>query len=223
MKSKTLIIIPAYNEEESIGAVISDLKSSGYEDIIVVDDGSLDQTKKIAIEKGAKVLSHPVNIGLGGAISTGLTYAKKHTYKYAITIDADGQHKISDAKKIYEELKTNSADIVIGSRLDQLLKKYPLRFTVNILSNIFIMLLSGKYVSDTQSGLKGYGSKAIKKIQISTSGYEYSSEIILSAQKQKLTIKEIPIEAIYTDYSKRKGQKLSNAINIMLKLLTHSF
>jgi len=223
MNEDLLIIIPAFNEEKSIGQVLEGLKTAGFANITVVDDGSSDQTKKIAIENNAKVLAHPVNIGVGGAISTGIAFAKRHSYKYAITLDADGQHAIKDVEKILQELKNYSADIIIGSRLSQLRKKYPLKFTVNLFSNLFVFLLSGKYISDTQSGLRGLNRKAIEKLEINTSGHEYCSEIIVSAQKQKLTIKEIPIEAIYTDYSKRKGQKLSNALNIMVKLLTHEF
>lgn len=215
---KTLVIIPAYNEETTINKIIMDLKKEGFKDVLVINDGSDDRTAEFSKKAGAKIASHIVNIGLGGALATGLEYAKEKNYKYTITCDGDGQHKASDVKKIHLELTKNTSDFVIGSRYKEL-KNYPIRLVVNIFSNLLTYVLYGKYVTDAGSGLRGFNKKAIEKINIKTSGYEVSYELIGISKRQNLKVVEIPVSAVYTEHSIKTGQPLSNAFRVLRKLL----
>jgi len=216
---KLVIIMPAFNEEQVIQNVIKNLESVGFKNILVVDDGSKDKTVKEAKKTGVVVLTHLVNIGLGGALSTGLTYAKLKNYKYAITVDSDGQHNINDVEKIATELLKNKYDFVIGSRLKDMQSTNKMRYIGNHLLDIFTFLLSRKYVEDSQSGLRGFNKKALDKIVIDSTGYEVSSEIIVKAVKAKIKIKTISIDAIYSNYTLKKGQKISNVFRLVRKLL----
>jgi len=219
MHTQTLVIIPAFNEEKTIEEVILQVKQVGFKNILVVDDGSTDKTRLVAQNSGARVLSHLINIGLGGALATGFDFAREKNFNFAITMDADGQHLPSDALEIEKALKTNCGDLVIGSRIDSLWKKYKKRFVINFLSNIFTYILSGLWVSDSQSGLRGLNKNALEKIKPTQSGYEVSSEIIILAKANKIKVWEIPINAIYSKYSLEKGQKIQNAFNVFRKLL----
>jgi len=213
-----LIIIPAYNEEETIGGVIKNLKKAGFKDILVVDDGSKDKTAKRAKNENTKVARHIINIGLGGALATGIEYAKKRNCKYVITCDADDQHKVDDVKKILDELKKERFDFIIGSRLKNL-KDRPIRYFITLISNFITFILYRKWVSDSGSGLRGFNRKAIETINIKTSGYEVSYELIGIAKREKLRIGEVIVKAIYTNYSLKKGQPLGNAFRIVRKLV----
>ena len=217
--SDVLIIIPAFNEETKVADVISDLLNSGFKNIVVIDDGSRDKTCEKVQKTKATLLQHPINIGLGGALSTGLEYARNNNFEYAITVDSDGQHDIADAKKIAQELKKNKHDFVIGSRLKNMKNKNSIRFFGNHLMDFATAILCGKYTEDTQSGLRAFNKNALSKIKPISSGYEVSSEIIIQAIKGNLKISTIPIKAIYTDYSLKKGQKISNAIRVIRRLV----
>ena len=219
MIQKLLVIIPAYNEEESIGKVVGDLRTVGFEDILVVNDGSWDTTVTVAQKFGAIVISHILNVGLGGAIATGLEYARYQNYNFAITMDADGQHRAEDAVRVKEVLLSHNFDFVIGTRIKDLAKGYKLRYLVNILSNLITYALYGVYVSDSQSGMRGFNRKALELLQPVTSGYEVSTELIGLAKKSNLKIGEIPIKGIYTSYSLKKGQKVTNAFKVLRRLL----
>lgn len=219
MTQKLLVIIPAYNEEASLAKVIAELKTEGFKDILVVNDGSCDNTATVAKESGANVISHILNVGLGGAIATGLEYARKNNYDYAITVDADGQHDTFDVFKLKELLLENKYDFVIGTRIKDLAKRYKLRYIVNILSNLITYALYGVLVSDSQSGMRGFNKKALQLLKPITSGYEVSTELIGLAHKNHLKIGEINISGIYTSYSLKKGQKVSNAFKVLRRLL----
>jgi len=217
--SDVLIIVPAFNEETKVKGVVDDLFDSGFENIVVIDDGSRDNTCDEVQKTKATLLKHPINIGLGGALSTGLEYARKNNFKYAITVDSDGQHDIKDVIKVADELLKNKSDFVIGSRLQNMKNKNSARFFGNHLMDFATAFLCGKYTEDTQSGLRAFNKTAISKIKPKSCGYEVSSEIIVQAVKSKLKISTIPITAIYTDYSLQKGQKTSNAIRVIRRLV----
>lgn len=213
-----LIVVPCYNESKSLEMVITDLRTNGFENIVVIDDGSHDESREIAVKNNVTLLKHPINIGLGGALSTGLIYAKENNYTYAITFDSDGQHKSEDAINIYKELIKGVNDIVIGSRLEEMKKNKLSRYLMNRVGDFILLIMHGIKFGDTQSGLRGFNRKAIENIEISSSKYECSSEIIVNAHKSNLTLSSIPIKSIYTDYSIKKGQKLTNSLYIAFKL-----
>jgi glycosyltransferase involved in cell wall biosynthesis len=225
---KLVVILPTFNEAPVIRGVVEDLKSSlirlkdFQSEIVVVDDGSGDKTYEILTKiLGITILRHPFNRGLGGAIGTGLAYAKLAKANLVVTFDADGQHSPSDIPKVLKPLVDNVADVVIGSRS---IKLMPFdRKIITLLSNFVTLLLFGIYCSDSQSGFRGFNQTAIKKIELKTQRMEVSSEFFNEVRRHKLKLVEIPIRVIYTYYSRQKGQKNSNAFNVLLKLLLRVF
>lgn len=216
---KNWIVIPAYNEEKTIGKVIDNLKKQGLKNIIVVDDGSADGTSNIAEKHKVKVYIHVINRGLGGALNTGISAALMNHADIIVTCDADGQHDPEDVKRVIEIIKKEKIDVVIGSRLINSKGMPFFRKIGNFGLNIITYFLFGAYSTDTQSGLRGFSKNAAKKIEIKTNRMEVSSEIIKEINRNKLKLKEIPIKAIYTDYSIEKGQKNINAFKIIYKLM----
>jgi len=232
MKKKTpvrvCIILPAWNEGEVIGEIVDGAlkaleKSPYFGEVVVVNDGSKDNTSTIARKQGAKVIDHVLNTGQGGAVATGLSYAEQNGFDIAVTMDADGQHDIKDAFRGIDELIKQDADLLIGSRLID--KKGMSR--VKILGNkglsFITYLLFGVNSTDSQSGLRVFSRRALEKLRWKTSGYEFCSEMLWRAKQIGLAMGEYPIKAIYTDYStstKRvSGQNNWNGVNILKALI----
>lgn len=220
---KLVIIVPAYNEAQVIFKVLKGLpvKIPGIFKVekIVINDGSTDGTLKEAKKAKVKVLSHIFNRGLGAAIKTGLDYAKQVNADIAVTFDSDGQHNPKDLSKILKPIILNQADLVIGSRFKKRQKMPVDRFILNWFANLTTFILFGVSSTDTQSGLRAFSKKAIDKINYKADKMEFSSEILLEAKKHNLNVVEVPINAIYTDYSRVKGQKNINAIFVFSKFL----
>ena len=225
---KLAILIPAYNEEKTIGNVIKTLPKTlpGIDriDVVVVNDGSADNTAQIAKESGATVISHWFNRGLGGALGTGFEYIRKHDLDLLITFDADGQHNPNDIAPVIKPIVDEKADVCIGSRFigNRGFMPWYRRFGIFGL-NVITYLLFWSWTTDSQSGLRAFGRKAINKIEIKTNKMEVSSEFFYEIQAKNLKLTEVPIQSIYTEYSMSKGQKNINAINILLKLIYRRF
>ncbi len=220
-KQKVGIVIPAYNEAKAIGKVLDALKEAHYENVIVVDDGSKDDTPEIVKQAGVRVVRHGLNRGLGGALGTGLQAAIHMGYEAIITFDADGQHDVADIERVATPLLAGKADVVIGSRLKSRKGMPWYRVWMNWGGNVATYALFGVWCSDTQSGLRGFSLEAARKIQIRTNRMEVSSEIIREIGRRELKMKEVPIKAIYTDYSLSKGQSLFTGIKTFFKLILH--
>jgi UDP-N-acetylglucosamine---dolichyl-phosphate N-acetylglucosaminyltransferase len=217
---KTVIIIPAYNEEKNIKTIVNSCQVLGYNDIMVVDDGSTDNTARIACEAGATVLSHVINRGVGAATQTGLRAAQLLDADVAVTIDADDQHKPQDIKNLINTLVTKGSDIVIGSRFLNHENSVPVvRRLFNRIANIITFFLAGVMLTDSQSGLKAFSRRALATIRISSNGFEFSSEIIREAQYYHLSIIEVPASVVYTPYSLSKGQNLSTGLTTIFRLI----
>ncbi|MFC1711805.1 glycosyltransferase family 2 protein [Patescibacteria group bacterium] len=224
---KLVVILPAYNEAKVIGGVIDrlnkelrNLKNLDKE-IVVIDDGSRDKTAEIAKKRGAVLLKHIINRGLGGALATGLEYARRENVDVALTFDSDGQHEPEDIKKIIKPILENRANIVIGVRD---ISKMPLdRKIMTFLSSLLTLIFFGIFARDTQSGFRAFDKKALKKVKIKTQRMEVSSEFFHEIKKSGLIFKQIPIKVIYTKYSREKGQKNLNAMEILLKLVLRLF
>ncbi len=220
---KLVIVIPAFNEASIISTVLSKIpkKIEGISSIVtvVVNDGSSDLTPRKAKNKNVVILNHLLNRGAGAATKTGLIYAKSISADIVVTFDADGQHEHDDIKKIVKPIIMGRAELVIGSRF---LKKQKIptdRFILNKGANILTFLLFGVFSSDSQSGLRAFSKKAIDLIDFKSDRMEFSSEILLEAKRNNIKITEIPTRAIYTDYSKAKGQKNTNALPIFIRFL----
>lgn len=219
--SSIWIVIPAYNEASSIKGVISDLQSNGYNNILIVDDGSKDQTLKIATDAGATVLRHLINRGQGAALQTGISFiSEQYRPKVIVTFDADGQHIASDISRLVTPILNNNYDIVLGSRFLENKNSIPvIRRLILRCGVIFTNIISRIRLTDTHNGLRALGEKAYSFIEIHHRGMEHASEIIDEISHHKLRYIECPVTVVYSDYSLQKGQKTSNFIQIALKII----
>lgn len=215
------ILIPAYNEAKAIGPVITELKSHGYHNILVVDDGSRDETAKIARDAGAEALLHLINRGQGGALKTGLNYlAQEYSPEVIITFDADGQHRPEDIKILIKPIQQDDADIVLGSRFLKPTSKIPLLRRIMLrCAVLFTNIISHIKLTDTHNGLRALNRKAYSSIVITHRGMEHASDIIDEISKKKLRYTECPVTIIYSDYSKMKGQSTFGFAKMGIKLL----
>ncbi len=224
---KLAIVIPAYNEEQVISEVLEAVpeRIRGVSRIekIVVDDCSDDETGTCARRAGAKVLRHLINRGLGGALSTGLEFAKRNDFDITVTLDADGQHDPSEIPKLIQPILSDQSDFVVGSRLLEKGEMPLVRTLANRIGNVVTFLLYGVWTTDSQSGFRAFSRKAIKSIELKSQRMEVSSEFFKEVKAKDLRYSEVPIKSIYTTYSLSKGQKTSNALNIYFKLLVQFF
>lgn len=225
-----LVIVPAFNEAKIIFSVLKNLAiqlktlKPVASQIIVVDDGSTDQTWEQAKKAKAKVIRHPINRGLGGALGTGLIYAKKHHFDYVVTFDADGQHDARQIRSLIAPLIKGKADVVIGSRTLTGWQQLPLdRRLIIFLSNLLTNLLFATQTTDSQSGFRAFNQKALQAIKIRTQRMEVSSELFAEIKTRQLRYQEIPISVIYSPYSRQKGQSNLNAFAILFRLLLRLF
>lgn len=161
---KCLIIIPAYNEAGNIEKVVDNIINHYPEyDYVVINDGSTDATRKICKMKGYNLLDLPVNVGLAGAIKSGIKYANYHQYEYVVQIDGDGQHDPIYIRDMLSKMKDSNADIVIGSRFVKEKKPVNMRMLGSNLISLAIRLTTGKKIQDVTSGMRLFNKKMIKK------------------------------------------------------------
>jgi polyprenyl-phospho-N-acetylgalactosaminyl synthase len=207
-----------YSEENVIKKVLDEV-SAHFENIVAVDDGSQDSTYEKASKTKATVLKHPINLGQGAAIQTGIEYALQDTSaKYFITFDSDGQHSIKDAEKMLKILKTENVDIVLGSRF---LEEGELPFTKKVFLKsaiLFRNFFSSTKLTDIHNGLRAFNRTVAENLEISVAGMAHASEIIARIHQCNFRYTEVPVTITYTDYSKSKGQSLLNSINIIFEL-----
>lgn len=220
---RTAAIIPAWNEERAIAGVVSE--AAKYVDmVIVVDDGSTDRTAACARAAGAIIVSHALNCGPGAATMTGICAARRLMLDAVVTIDADGQHNPNDIPRLLQPIQEDKADVVIGTRFRGHKNAVPMiRRIFNGLGNIFTYIVTGKYVSDSQSGLKALGPKALQRINLHLSGYEFCSEIIREVVQHRWRVTEVPIKVMYSEYTMAKGQSFSRGVVTACKMLLRSF
>lgn len=219
--SKIFIVIPAFNEESVIQEVIKEISLAGYTKIIVVDDGSLDETFKSAKSiSGVLALKHFINRGKGAAAKTGIEAAKILGADVVITIDGDGQHNPTDIAKMLELIHQGN-DVVLGSRLHNPKGMPAWKIAANHFGNFCTWAIYGLWVTDSQSGFRAYSKKAINLIETKTDRYEYDSEVIREIHRNKLKFIETPIEVRYTQYSMNKVHKmnLTNGFKTLIKMI----
>jgi glycosyltransferase involved in cell wall biosynthesis len=221
---KIYIVIPAFNEATVINEVIAEVQAAGYQNIIVVDDGSADNTYENASkETGVVALKHFLNRGKGAAAKTGIEAAKMLGADAVVTIDGDGQHNPSDIAKMLELIKQGN-DVVLGSRLKNP-KGMPIwKIAANHFGNFCTWAIYGLWVTDSQSGFRAYSKQAISLIDTKTDRYEYDSEVIREIFRNKLKFTETPIEVRYTQYSMNKVHKmnLQNGLKTLIKMMISS-
>ena len=220
---RILVIIPLFNEAAVIEEVIFNLKKY-FANIVVVDDGSTDKSNQLLSSMPIKLIKHPVNLGQGAAIATGFEYAKGlKEISAVVTFDADGQHSVEDAKVFAEDILSCKEELILGSRFlgNELNVPYLKRKVLN-LATYFTNLFTGMELSDTHNGLKAIKKECLYKLDLDINGYAFETQLKSQISKYNITYKELPTNIIYTDYSLKKGQSLSNGL-INIEDILHSF
>ncbi|RDH75732.1 glycosyltransferase family 2 protein [Mycolicibacterium moriokaense] len=211
------IVVPAYNEASVIDDVISDIRSV-FDHVVCVDDGSKDGTGDRAWRAGAHVVTHPVNLGQGAAIQTGVEYARSQPGAQVFaSFDADGQHRLKDVIGMIDRLAVGDVDMVVGTRFaapslskPPLMKRIILRAAAALSPSSRALRLT-----DAHNGLRVFNKRVADRLNITMSGMSHASEFITLAVENGWRVAEEPVEILYTDYSKSKGQPLLNGVNIV--------
>lgn len=214
------VVIPLYNEASVIAGVIAQLLKE-FAHVVCVDDGSSDGSARIAAEAGARLVQHPVNLGQGAALQTGIEFALAHSEcDFIVTFDADGQHRIEDALGMLSMARAEDLAIVFGSRfLDDRtdpgwIKKVVLKTAVWVTN-----MTTSLKLTDAHNGLRVIRRDAAERIQIKQDRMAHATEIVLELGRTGLPWREYPVELLYTDYSKAKGQSVLNSVNILVDLV----
>ena len=221
-KLKIVAVLPAHNEAACIADVIRDAKKY-VDQVIVVTDGSKDDTSDVSKKAGAKVVNHMDNCGAGAATMTGIEAARLLNADVIITLDADGQHDPHDIPAVLEPILSDTADIVFANRFGQRNSIPLIRRLFNGIGNIVTFAATGKWVSDSQCGFKVFGPKAVRQIDIRMSRYEFCTEIVRESVQWRWRTVEIPTKVIYSEYTMAKGQSFASGIKTALKILLRSF
>lgn len=198
MERRVLVIIPAYNEEDSLVHVIDNVRANvPFADIVVVNDGSVDQTASIARMKGVILLDLPYNLGIGGAVQTGYKFAAEQGYDVVIRVDGDGQHPAEEILKLLEALRTGQTDLVIGSRFVSRWSNYSLPFVrlmgIKILS-VVVSFLSRQRITDPTSGFRAVDRDAIRFLARTYPRDYPEPEVIVLLYKEGYSITEVPVK-----------------------------
>ena len=216
------IIIAAYNEEHSVGHVIKELVSSGYKNVVVVDDGSQDRTSEIAKQYTKHVLRHVLNRGQGAALRTGIDFALSQDADLIVTFDADGQHRVEDLPVLIKPIKTGEVDATLGSRFLSPGSNVPFFRKILLKGGaLIIWVLYGIRLTDSHNGLRALSRHAAEQIELTMDGMEHASELLSEIKKKKISYVEVPVVIRYTKYSMEHGQSSWNAVKIFYKMLMH--
>ena len=216
-------IIPAYNEEKAIGRIVEDVKRY-VQDVVVVDDGSSDATRDVALSAGATVLRHQKNLGYGSALATGFAHFKNNGAGIMVVLDGDGQHDPSEIPRLIKPLLDGQADIVVGSRFmdgekEACIPRYR-KFGIGIVNRAW-NFASGEERTDTQCGFRAYSRDAINKIDIHQQNMSASLEILDQASQNGLRVIEVPVTVMYggDTSSVGPGRHGLELVNYVLKKL----
>ena len=216
----TWIVIAAYNEAHSIGHVVKELVKHGYKNVVVVDDGSDDDTSRIAKQYTKHVLRHVLNRGQGAALKTGIDYALSKDADIIVTFDADGQHRVEDLPVIIGPVQRGEADAALGSRFLNHESDVPFfRRLVLKTGALIVWLFYGIKLTDAHNGFRALSRHAAEQIEITMDGMAHASEIVSEIKQKNLKYVEVPVIIKYTEYSKEHGQSSFNAIRIFYRMV----
>jgi glycosyltransferase involved in cell wall biosynthesis len=213
------VVIAAYNEGAMISRVVADVRRAGYP-VVVVDDGSRDDTADIAATAGAEVVRHPFNLGQGAALQTGIDHALARGAGFVVTFDADGQHRVSEIPRLTDALVRERADFALGSRfLGQAAPNLPpLRRLMLQAATLFTRLTTGLEVTDTHNGLRAMTRRGAAAIRLRQNRMAHASECLSQIGASGLRYVERPVTIEYTAYSLAKGQNIRDSVLILLDL-----
>jgi polyprenyl-phospho-N-acetylgalactosaminyl synthase len=213
-RATLFVVIAAYNEAGAIGRVVTELRQV-YANVVVVDDGSSDDTWRNARDAGAIVLRHIINRGQGAALQTGIAYALGAGAQIVITFDADGQHRVEDIAALAAPISRGEVEISLGSRFLADRDAIPAgRRVVLLAAVVFMRMTSGVKLTDAHNGLRAFSRRAAEHLDIQLDRMAHASEVIDQIRNSGLSYREIPVRVRYTEYSLQKGQRSSAAFRV---------
>ena len=217
--SDTWLIVPCYNEGQVIREVLSNARQT-FPNIVAVNDGSVDDSAAEIHAAGAHLVNHPVNLGQGAAIQTGVEYARKQAgAEHFVTFDADGQHQVKDVVRMVERLRTEPIDIVVGTRFGRPRSaddQVPLIKRIVLKTVVFLSPRTRRLgLTDAHNGLRAFNRKVATELNLRMNGMSHASEFVHTMDEKKWRTAEEPVDILYTEYSMSKGQSLINGINIL--------
>jgi glycosyltransferase involved in cell wall biosynthesis len=215
---RRFVVIPAFNEDEQIAAVVIGLKEAGLT-VVVVDDGSSDRTAEIAREAGAEVARHALNMGQGMALRTGIELSLRAGADAIVTFDADGQHQVEDIAALLKPIEDGTADVALGSRFaGTALAIPPIRKLLLRMAAFWYRRVRGMMLTDTHNGLRALSREAARRINITQPRMAHASEILDQIREHQLRYVEVPVTIVYTERSLRKGQSLWGISTVLFDL-----
>ena len=215
--SDTWLIVPCYNEGTVIFDVLTHARET-FPNIVGVNDGSADNSAEQIRAAGAHLVDHPVNLGQGAAIQTGVEYARKQPgAQYFVTFDADGQHQVKDVVRMIERLRTEPLDIIVGTRFAGQDNSQVPWIKRAVLKTVVMLSPRTKKLglTDAHNGLRAFNRKVAEEMNIRMNGMSHASEIVSMIEKHGWRVDEEPVDILYTEYSMSKGQSLINGVNIL--------
>jgi glycosyltransferase involved in cell wall biosynthesis len=211
------VVIAAYNEASAIARVVNEVKGRGYA-VVVVDDGSSDRTAEASAAADALV-QHPINLGQGAALQTGIDFALEREADVIVTFDADGQHRTADIENLMQAIRIADVDFALGSRFLGRSNGMPAaRLILLKAATLFTQLTTGLRISDTHNGLRAMTRRGAEVIRLRQNRMAHASEILSQIAESGLGYIEVPVTIKYTAYSLAKGQTISDALTILLDL-----
>ncbi len=219
-QSDVCVVIPVYNEAAVVGDVVRELRQT-YPLVVCVDDGSGDGSSQAVLDAGALLVRHPINLGQGAALRTGIEYAMTlPQVRWFVTFDADGQHDIVAIEPMVELLRTAQAQIVFGSRfLDRRSEIGGAKRAVLRAAIWYTRSSTGLALTDTHNGMRVFDREVAEALDLQMNGMAHASEVLSIVARRKFRYAELPVHIRYTTYSKSKGQPLINGVNILFDLL----
>lgn len=216
---EVFVIIAAFNEAECIADVVRDVREV-YPNVVVVDDGSSDDTAERAREAGAWVLTHLINRGQGAALQTGITYALARGAQFVVTFDADGQHDVADIAALIAPIVRGEVDVSLGSRfLREGVEMPASRRVLLFFAVLFMRMTVRARLTDAHNGLRAFSRAAAERVDLKLDRMAHASEIVDQVVSSGVRYKEVPVHVRYTDYSLRKGQRNSAAFRVVFDYL----
>lgn len=214
------IVIAAYNEGRRIAATLRDLRQHGYTNLVVVDDGSKDDTGLHAESGGAWVLRHVINLGQGAALQTGLRFALLQGARILVTFDADGQHRAEEIPRLTAPIRSGEVQIVLGSRFLGRTENMPLTRKLVLKAGVlFTRVFSRIKVSDTHNGFRAMSRAAAGQIRLTQNRMAHASELLDQVRDRRLPYCEMPVTICYSEETLAKGQSSWNAVRIAAQFL----
>ena len=213
----TWLIVPCYNEGTVIFDVLTHARET-FPNIVAVNDGSRDDSAAQIRAAGAHLVNHPVNLGQGAAIQTGVEYARSQPgARYFVTFDADGQHQVKDVVRMVERLRAEPVDIIVGTRFAGQDNSQVPWIKRAVLKAVVLLSPRAKKLglSDAHNGLRAFNRKVADEMNIRMNGMSHASEIVTMIDNNGWRVDEEPVDILYTEYSMSKGQSLINGVNIL--------